>query len=728
MFSPADYAAYSRATGRPYPEDEQERADMYGEVREFRNNQMKRDEGPGLAAGLLGGAAVLGTIAGGAVAGRRFLNNSRRGGVKKQDLPLSSEGMSAVRRVKEPTEINDAAAAGQKMPSNPVSDSIVQDNADAGEGFKRFSRRADEIGKQASEIQAQNLADSAVETMVNIQQKREPVVSQQSLEATDTAFDQKVQDLQASVQRNEDLDVGSIDFDASARQMFEDERIAIADSLKQQGITPTPGLIEANMAERFGAQSSKYGPDYTKNKQSMQIYATYGGEFGGDSVVIAGEKFPISKLKTEYVSPETAMASERMRDDVKDFVGNVRLEATSERNRRRQQDPELAAKELEFANNEEVMNIAAANADMGKDVTFNESVYDAYYIKNEKLGSEIESRKKYSPLELAQIAGAEKYAREKQTKITTNFPKRLQDNFEEGQRVFAELDPMTGEPIPGTQELRSGRRAIDQKKGGGGRNVAEFSAGSRDNTTQDAINTLQSSAGTQEFRGYEKDQFGQRPNTGLTGVDLEGAPFTDDRSQTGRKITREGIELTGTQPGTFESAVNPFDRLDDETLGMITMQGNDEEARVAGQVLARRARGETTTNLVGDPLQSNRVVTSVEPTDAMRSSVKMSEAIRRAGRLRSERNPRGGQIPGEMETLRRTMPEEPRAERFGPRSRVSGLPPQQRTIPGVTAYEARQRPSEADKAAQQLESYMSRLQRGRSTPLTSEVVIQPRLF
>ena len=66
--------------------------------------------------------------------------------------------------------------------------------------------------------------------------------------------------------------------------------------------------------------------------------------------------------------------------------------------------------------------------------------------------------------------------------------------------------------------------------------------------------------------------------------------------------------------------------------------------------------------------------------------------------------------------------------RMGPRSRVSGLEPQQRSIPGVTGYGARQRPSEADKAAEQLESYMARLQRGRSTPLTSDVVIQPKLF
>ena len=73
-----------------------------------------------------------------------------------------------------------------------------------------------------------------------------------------------------------------------------------------------------------------------------------------------------------------------------------------------------------------------------------------------------------------------------------------------------------------TQELRPGRRSIDQKKGGGGRNVAEFSAGSRDSDSgvdmQEIINQVQSTPGTRESRTYEKDQFGQKPNTGLTGV------------------------------------------------------------------------------------------------------------------------------------------------------------------------------------------------------------------
>jgi hypothetical protein len=48
-------------------------------------------------------------------------------------------------------------------------------------------------------------------------------------------------------------------------------------------------------------------------------------------------------------------------------------------------------------------------------------------------------------------------------------------------------------------------------------------------------------------------------------------------------------------------------------------------------------------------------------------------------------------------------------------------------VPSTSAT-ARTRVTPADVAANQLEQYMSKLQRGRATPLTSEVRIQPRLF
>ena len=46
----------------------------------------------------------------------------------------------------------------------------------------------------------------------------------------------------------------------------------------------------------------------------------------------------------------------------------------------------------------------------------------------------------------------------------------------------------------------------------------------------------------------------------------------------------------------------------------------------------------------------------------------------------------------------------------------------------ATAAAARVRITPADQAAQQLEAYMGRLQRGRTSPLTSQVRIQPSLF
>jgi hypothetical protein len=108
----------------------------------------------------------------------------------------------------------------------------------------------------------------------------------------------------------------------------------------------------------------------------------------------------------------------------------------------------------------------------------------------------------------------------------------------------------------------------------------------------------------------------------------------------------------------------------------------------------------------------------------------MSEAVRKAARKRSERNPMAGKVPQELEVLRRTIPDVTATDYLGqgPRTRVAGLPPQQRTIPGVTGYGARQRQSPADVAAQQLESYMKQRMAGRSTPLTSQAVIQPKLF
>jgi len=169
-------------------------------------------------------------------------------------------------------------------------------------------------------------------------------------------------------------------------------------------------------------------------------------------------------------------------------------------------------------------------------------------------------------------------------------------------------------------------------KGGGGRNVAEFSAGTRDEGIDvDLENILQQqrTPRDQSAREYEKDQLGYRPGTGLTGKALEGQSFTDDRTQTGRTITRAGIELDAPQAGTMEGAVNPYSQLDNETLGMMSLMGGEADAANASRMLARRQREGYDPGSITGPGSSNRVVVSQEPTPQGRRSMDVSDDISR---------------------------------------------------------------------------------------------------
>ena len=98
MLNPTDYAAYSRATGRPYPQNEEERAEMYGEVRNFRNNQLRNEDENNIGQNLAIGGLGLGALALTTAAGRKSMaqrqaqrrstgGGGRRGGIGFQDNP-----------------------------------------------------------------------------------------------------------------------------------------------------------------------------------------------------------------------------------------------------------------------------------------------------------------------------------------------------------------------------------------------------------------------------------------------------------------------------------------------------------------------------------------------------------------------------------------------------------------------------------------------------------------
>jgi hypothetical protein len=116
----------------------------------------------------------------------------------------------------------------------------------------------------------------------------------------------------------------------------------------------------------------------------------------------------------------------------------------------------------------------------------------------------------------------------------------------EGTRAFYEVNPATNEIIPETLEIRPGRKDIEQKKGGGGRNIAEYSAGDR---IQEEVKRLQTGG---RYRDY----------------DDTGAPrqvFEGDRTQTGGRIGLYGPERTDRQGERATSGQRPTQTTMDET-------------------------------------------------------------------------------------------------------------------------------------------------------------------
>lgn len=406
----------------------------------------------------------------------------------------------------------------------------------------------------------------------------------------------------------------------SAERFLSNERDEIASLLGEQGLPMTKSRVEQELNNRLGSEAYKYGPKYTKRKQALQLGATYDpalfDNLAKESVVIAGENIPTGRVAETRISrtsmlgtpfeenvelglreptymKETAERLQEKAAETKDWLRSVRLKADSENaasnaaliNAQRDFDSELTYKgELE--------NYLDSGRGSLSDRTRAKQRLDDVGYELDRLDTEVEALTQQVYARGAGVRGAEKYTANYLKNLTP--PSKLKSGIEEGQRLFYELNPETGEPIPGTQELRSERRMVDMTpKGGGGRNVAEFSAGNRDEGGDIDLENILMQARTprnQSGREYAKDQFGYRPGTGLTGKALEGKPFTDDRTQTGRVITRTGIQTTKPQSSTYldNKAMSSFTGLSDEQLGQISMQGTEAEAYNADKMLAKR--------------------------------------------------------------------------------------------------------------------------------------------
>jgi len=90
----------------------------------------------------------------------------------------------------------------------------------------------------------------------------------------------------------------------------------------------------------------------------------------------------------------------------------------------------------------------------------------------------------------ARLRGAEKKNLQQMQALEKKYPTTLVDRTGEAARIFGEANVDTGELIPETMEVRSGRPDVDLgRRGGGGRNIAEYVAGARSEYSRETPGT-----------------------------------------------------------------------------------------------------------------------------------------------------------------------------------------------------------------------------------------------
>ena len=186
--APADFYAYSRATGQPYPESPEERAAQAPEVLEFRRNQLKSQESSNsnpIALGLGIGLGLAG-LGGASLAARRMLQSGKakgQSGSYQADLSkYDTEQLKQAGRTK-PTSV----APSKVVMDAPVAP--VQQTVDISAAVDNAV--ADVLSKVET-----------AENLTQLQQRELPSVIRQQNEANDTGLDQVIQRIDSLSQKN----------------------------------------------------------------------------------------------------------------------------------------------------------------------------------------------------------------------------------------------------------------------------------------------------------------------------------------------------------------------------------------------------------------------------------------------------------------------------------------------------------------------------------------------
>ena len=450
----------------------------------------------------------------------------------------------------------------------------------------------------------------------------------------------------------------------SAVRFMEAEREKIARELASRDIAAMPQDVEVELAKRLGPQASSYGPKYTARAQALQTFANTGSPVAAETVKRFGlspvtfetfENMPAEKKRLFEAGAPMSLEgypSEELQAVVpltginvnvpavgRADISTLRKPVVTESTARQANEfiesatenklnwlqsktkPIEEAKQAIYAERKQRVTEAATNllteleqakANGQQDVV-DEINYQLENLRTIYKNPELSDYREFGEGGMrhlnAQLAGMQKSNAAQIAALEKRYPTTLANRTGEVSRVFGERNVDTGEYIPETMEVRAGRYGKDLgRKGGGGRNVAEYTAGER---LDEEIRAIR---GGGRIRDYD-------PETGAPVQRWKG-----DETQTGRDIDIYGVRLSGQAPGNPE--VRPSLReytkqeIDDQMWQMAKSDLRDEAPMIPDY------------DTVLEALTSKE---TQERTPQGRTSIDVSETIRR---LQSDRSPK----------------------------------------------------------------------------------------
>ena len=616
-------------------------------------------------------------------------------------------------------------------------------------------------------------------SLVATQQARTGFNVDQAINALDAAEDQQTGRVKIQLQRNEDLDMGQVEVleDIASQQrnfmMEQDEPInrvaaqlpdglpvdqaestgrsgsytlgrtsnadlsqsSAANFLQQRRLklledaeAGTPARLEKKLADAFGPEAWREDPKATRRRNALKLGAAGNEQFfenlNEGTVTIAGEQFPVSSLKEGVYMEDTAQNLLNKGDAYRDWLGNIRLEETRNQIKLANQLDDLLAQDKILQGDTGEVALGTVK----KPPFFSSPQERDAYITEERTASrgrevaldlqdEIDGRvnellRSFGMSE-KRLAGAEKATSRNLQRLSV--PQKLMSGVEEGIVVRPILTapdniPMLEGELSNIERGRPVGQFISQEQlevvpggllsGGRARSVSNIGQdiGFDPETGERIVVPLVDETGeriVQKLAGKRMGaDVGVRGRGGVAGLD-----------------TKASIGIYGTELGEYGTAAQT-------KAGEYTQQASQVPSLVNSVPVQKTTGGyfKYPQQREADPAKYTQ-----EATPERIASVLISEQVRK-GQLSLPKQDINS-YPSSLlaRPVRINFPE----ETIKPSPVQLSLPSD--VVP-ATAAAARVRITPADQAAQQLEAYMGRLQRGRTSPLTSQVRIQPSLF